>query len=107
MKNEFVDGSILAPLFPRLHHLSLIHSRYSIGNYLVDMAHNWLDTFLSINQFLRVLHISCRSILRLSSMNKDFVLTELNKRLLLTRGSSTYDIQFSEFWPFYGLIIWL
>lgn len=107
IKREYVDGSMLTLLFPRLHHLSVINGHYPVDNNLVDMIHNLVGTFLSKNQFFKMLHISCQPDFIYSSTKEKFVLTELSKRLLLTRDNSTYNVQFSDIWPSYELSVWL
>ncbi|CAF4318863.1 unnamed protein product [Rotaria sp. Silwood2] len=104
---EPVDGSMLTLLFPRLRHLSLYGGFYLMDKPLVNMLQNLIDSFTSVNHFFNMLHVSCTFVRVSPSPRKHLVLTEIRKRLSLTRDSSTFSLYTWEHYGVGQLTIWL
>ncbi len=104
---EPVDSSMLALLFPRLRHLSLYGGFYLMDKPLVNMLQNLIDSFTSVNRVFNMLHVSCTFVRAFPFPRKRIVLTDMRKRLCLTRDRSTFSLCVWEHHGVGQLTIWL
>ncbi len=104
---EPVDGSMLALLFPRLLHLSLCKGFFLMDKPLVNMLQNLIDSLTSVNHLFNTLHVSCTFVRMFPYPGTRLVLTDMRRRLSLTRDSSTFSVYSWEHYGVAQLIIWL
>lgn len=104
---EPVDGSMLALLFPRLLHLSLCQGFFFIDKPLVNMLHNLIDSLTSVNPLFNTLHVSCTFVRVHPYPRTRIFLTDMRRRLALTRDNSTFSVYNWEHYGAAQLTIWL
>ena len=104
---EPVDGSMLALLFPRLLHLSLYQGFFLMDKPLANMLLNLIDSLTSVNQSFNTLHVSSTFVRIQPYPGTRIVLTDMRRRLSLTRDSSTFSVYHWEHYGVAQLTIWL
>ena len=104
---EPVDDSLLALLFSNVLDLSLYEGFFLIDKPLGNMLLNLIDSLTAVNHLFSTLHVSSTFVRVHPYPRTRIVLTDMRRRLSLTRDSSTFSVYTWEHYGVAQLIIWL